>query len=126
MTNIMTYPLRGSVNREVVFLFGSVITSTAGAIATQSAKGFTVARTGVGRYTITLSTFFGAVLGVHTNVLTATLTAGTGQLPYIVSESPTVDRTIVLEFVDPATQLAADVEDGASIKFNIVLSRVAL
>lgn len=49
-----------------VKLFGKVVTSTGGAISSQTSKGFTVTKTGseTGRYTITLEDKYSSLLGV--------------------------------------------------------------
>lgn len=70
MANRMFYPLRGSLSREVVRLYGSVTIGTSGAIASQSCKGFSVAQTDSedGRYTVTLDDPYNGFLGCNLTI----------------------------------------------------------
>jgi hypothetical protein len=125
MSNRMFYPLRGSLNREVVTLFGSVTTSTGGAIASQSCKGFSVARTGTGVYAVTLQDAYAAVLDSRVTLSVAAITAGKGQLFVLTTNTP-LSAALVLKVYRPDTQVVADVDDGAVLLFSISLSRVAV
>ena len=121
----MFFPLRGSLNREVIFLFGTVTTSTAGAIASQTGKGFAVARTSAGLYTITLSDIYASLFQTDVSLRAATVTPGAGQLA-TVSSVDLGAQTITVKIYRPDTQVVADVDDGAVISISFLLSNVPL
>lgn len=124
MSNRMYYPVRGSLNREMVLLFGNVVTSTNGAIASQVCKGFTVARTGTGVYTITLDDTYAALLHGLSSAR-GSVTAGKGQISNVTAVN-LATKTITVTFYRPDTQAAADVTDGNTVVFTLILSRVPL
>jgi len=67
MANRTFYQHRGSLSREIVKLYGSVTVGAAGAVSSQSCKGFSVALTDseTGRYTVTLEDAYNAFRGAH-------------------------------------------------------------
>ena len=80
MANRNFYPMRGSLSREIVKLYGSVTIGASGAISSQDCKGFSVAKTAseTGRYTVTLEDRFTAFRGAQValeGVADAALTA---------------------------------------------------
>jgi hypothetical protein len=123
VSNRSFYIFRGSLNREVVTLYGKVTTSTAGAVSSQKSKGFSVARTGTGAYTITLENAYADLLGVQVTVVGAN-TASKGLTPVVTTSSVT-NKSLVVQLVS-APGTAADVVDGAVVVFAITLSRVVL
>lgn len=125
MSNRMYYPVRGSLNRETVTLFGTITTTTLGAIGSQSCKGFSVARTGTGVYRITLQDAYAALLSLSATLSVAVVTAGKGQLFFVSTNTP-LSSVIDVTVLRPDTQVAADVDDGALVSFAITLSRVPL
>lgn len=128
MSNRMYYPLRGSLNRETVSLYGVVTTTTSGTIDSAGStlcKGFSVAKSGTGTYTITLQDQYAALLQLTASVLIATVTPGKGQL-VTLSSLNLATNTIVVKIYRPDTQVVAEVDDGAVVRFRIDLSRVAL
>ena len=125
MSNRMFYPLRGSLNREVVTLYGTVTTTTNGTIGSQDCKGFSVARTSTGLYTITLQDAYAATLDVRVLIIDTTITPGKGQIIAVSADTPLL-ASIAVKFYRPDTQVVADVDDGAILKFVLTLSRVAL
>ena len=125
MSNRMYFPFRGSLNRETVTLFGSVTTTTSGAIGSQLCKGFSVARTGTGVYRITLQDAYAALLNLSVTLSVSAVTAGKGQLFFVSTNTP-LSSVIDVTVLRPDTQVPADVDDGALVSFAITLSRVAL
>ena len=125
MSNRMFYPLRGSLNREVVTLYGTVTTTTSGAVGSQACKGFTVSRTGTGVYAIALQDAYAAVLDVGFTIAVSAITAGKGQIIALTTDTP-LSSALVVKVYRPDTQAVADVDDGAVIKLAITLSRVAI
>jgi len=125
MSNRMFYPLRGSLNREVVTLYGTVTTSTGGAIASQACKGFSVSRTGTGVYAIALQDAYAALLNADVTLSVSAITAGKGQLFVVTTDAPS-SLALVIKVYRPDTQVPADVDDGALLKFALTLSRVAI
>ena len=125
MSNRMFYPTRGSLNREVVTLYGTVTTTTNGTIGSQDCKGFSVARTSTGLYTITLQDAYAATLDVRVLIIDTTITPGKGQIIAVSADTPLL-ASIAVKFYRPDTQVVADVDDGAILKFVLTLSRVAL
>lgn len=124
MSNRMFYPFRGSLNREVVALYGEVTTTTGGAIGSQVCKGFSVARTGTGVYTITLQDTYAGVLDAHVTLTVGAVVPGKGQLFVLTTDTP-LAASLVVKAYRPDTQVVADVDDGARLKFVLTLSRVA-
>lgn len=125
MSNRMYFPLRGSLNRETVTLFGTITTTTSGAIGSQSCKGFSVTRTGTGVYRIALQDAYAALLNLSATLSVASVTAGKGQLFFVSTNTP-LSSVLDVTVVRPDTQVAADVNDGALVSFAITLSRVPL
>lgn len=125
MSNRMFYPLRGSLNREVVTLFGTVTTTTSGAVGSQACKGFSVSRTGTGVYAIALQDAYAALLNADVTLSVSAITAGKGQLFVVTTDTP-LSSALVIKVYRPDTQVVADVDDGALIKFALTLSRVAI
>jgi hypothetical protein len=128
MSNRMFYPLRGSLNREVVSLYGVITTTTSGTInsaASTLCKGFSVAKSGTGQYTITLQDQYAALLQLDVSLLVATVTATRGQVVTISSQNMAT-KTIVIKIYRPDTQVVAEVTDATVIRFSMDLSRVAL
>jgi len=109
-------------------LFGEVVTSTSGTIASQSCKGFTVTKTGseTGRYTVTLADKYMKLLNVGVCVVGAADAAygsGKGLMSFIRNDSIASNGTTFnVQFVDAATpQADAELEDGAKFKIEITL-----
>lgn len=125
MSNRMYYPVRGSLNREVVTLYGSVTTTTSGTIGSQLCKGFSVTRTGTGVYAIALQDAYAAVLDARVTLSVAAITAGKGQIFALTTDTP-LSSALVIKVYRPDTQVPADVDDGAVLKLAITLSRVPL
>ncbi len=110
-------------------LFGSVTTSTSGTIASQSCKGFSVAKTAgeTGRYTVTLADVYVDLLSVSVAVVgaaDAAHTAARGLTPMLRNDAVGVSggKTFNVQFVS-ADGSAADAElvDGAKFLLEITL-----
>jgi hypothetical protein len=126
MSNRSFFPLRGSLNREIVKLYGTITTTTSGAIGSQTGKGFSAARTAAGRYVVTLQDAYTSLVSASVSVqggATAAYTAGKGQNLLLRSVTPTT-KALTLQLTRPDTQADADPEDGALLYVEITLSRV--
>lgn len=121
--------LRGSLDREVVKLFGSVTFTTSGAIASQDCLGFSVAKTGseAGRYTVTLEDQYNRFMGVSTcleEAADAAITATEGFIQNIVRNVAMTSKTFDIQLVQVS---AADAEpaSGNVLHIEITLGRTA-
>jgi len=118
----------GTLEAGIVKLYGSVVTSTSGTVASTSCKGFTVAKTAseAGRYTVTLTDTYTAFKGCHVTLVgaaDAAFTTAKGLVPIVrnvsvADSTPTFD----VQFVDADGSAAdAEVPDGAEFYLEITL-----
>ncbi len=125
----MFSPLVGSLQKGVVFLFGTLILSTSGTIGTANTRkksGFTVAKTGseAGRYTVTFDDVYQALLwydGKITGATDAAYTTAKG-LGVLVRNVNIAAKTLDIQFVRTDTGADAEIEDSASIYLAFALS----
>lgn len=122
--NKKTYKDLSATQPFIVEVFGKAAIGAAGAVGTLSGKGFSVARTGAGLYTITILNGGGtaalpdiltANVGVANNSATAQFTA---QVLAFVPASGTV--TLVTSSA-AAANVAADPANGAVLYFNLAV-----
>jgi hypothetical protein len=128
MASHLFQQFQGSLEKGVVKLFCTVVTSTTGAIASSDMLGGTVAKVGgeAGRYRITLAGAYQRLLGASVIVSGAadaayTSTAGVQAIVRNVSindATPTLD----VQLIRTDTAADAEVEDGASIFIELTLS----
>lgn len=128
MANRLLKPLAGCLEAGVVKLYGSFVTSTSGTVASSSCKGFTIAKTGseTGRYTVTLSDTYKALLAVNVAIVGATDAAYTSAkgLTWILRNVSVADSTptFQIQFNDPDGSPAdAELEDSTSVYIEITL-----
>lgn len=79
--------LRGSLDREVVKLYGKVTFGTSGAVSTDDSLGFAVTKTATktGRYTVTLEDTFAEFLGCNVTTQIATDNAHTATVGLVTA-----------------------------------------
>lgn len=128
MANRLMKQFTMTLEAGVCKLFGEVVTSTSGTIASQSCKGFTVAKTGgeVGRYTVTLADSYMKLLGVGVAVVgsaDAAYTSAKGLVWFIRNDTVASNgKTFNVQFCDSDGSPAdAELEDGAKFKLEITL-----
>lgn len=126
MANRLFKQFQMTLEAGVVKLYGTVVTSTSGVIASEACKGFTVAKTAgeVGRYTVTLSDYFLGLLAVSVTVVGSTdavYTSGKG-LPHFLRNVAvsTAGKTFDVQF-GGAAYADAELEDGAKFIVEITL-----
>lgn len=122
------YPPKGSLTRNVVKLFGKVVTSTGGAISSQSCDGFSVALTDseAGRYTISLEdTYadFGGCLVTLEEADDAAVTTAEGIQTCVRNVDVTAADTpqFYVQFLRSDTAADADIADGLTFYLEITL-----
>jgi hypothetical protein len=124
-----TFHAAKSLDREVVSLFGILTIGAVGAITSQDCNGFSVARTGVGAWTITLGDRYGALFGINSSYLHATTPSG-GKLEMVADNSGAAAKTITAKWVNDAavagTFAPADPASGAKIYLHIQLRNTAV
>jgi hypothetical protein len=128
MASHLFQQFQGSLEKGVVKLFGTIVTSTSGAIASSDMLGGSIAKVGseAGRYRITLSGSYQRLLGASVMVSGAADAAYTTAkgVQAIVRNIAVSAATPVLDIQLVRTDTAADaeVEDGASIFIELSLS----
>lgn len=110
----------------IIKLFGKVVTSTSGTIASQSCKGFSVAKTGseTGRYTVTLDDKYQELMGCSVAV------EGTADAAYTTANGlnwflrgVAVDASTPLFYIQfNRTDTAADAEVEDAAEFYVEMS----
>lgn len=113
-----------SLDREVVSLFGVLTIGATGAISSQDCNGFSVARTGVGAWTITLTDRWSSLLNVHATYLHATTVDG-GKLELVANNVAAAAKTITTKWVSDdaagGTFAVIDPADGAQVFLHIIV-----
>lgn len=120
------YPGAVSTNTSTVLIAGKVAIGSTGAVGAATGKGFVVTRTGVGRYSITLSASSGvpAILWADVKVVFATATNTQAAFLLTLAESTGVVTAVT---VDSGTQdTAADPPSGSFLSFAILVKNNAL
>jgi len=113
----MFYPMQ-SLQRESKIITGRINLSAAAAVSSTSGKGFSVAKTTTGTYTITLQDVYPELIGCALVKLEA---AAGALLPMLVSESVASAKTVVLKTAPGNTGTATDTAAAISIFFTLVL-----
>jgi hypothetical protein len=128
MANRLLKQFQGTLEAGVVKLYGVVTTSTSGTIASQSCKGFSVAKTPgkSGRYTVTLADYYSALL--HCGVVLegssdAAYTSAKGLTHILRNVSVSSSgKTFDIQFNDPDGSPAdAEIENSAKFYIEITL-----
>lgn len=127
MANRLFKQFQMTLEAGVVKLYGTVNTSTLGAISTQTSKGFTVVKTPAksGRYTVTLADFYVGLLKVEVSLTGAPDTAypiakGIVNFRRNVLVS-TAGKTFDIQFARADTMVDAEVDDASSFRIEITL-----
>jgi hypothetical protein len=127
MANRLYKQFQGTLEAGVVMLYGSVVTSTSGTIASKTGKGFTITKTAseTGRYTITLADKYTSLLSVRVSVVGAADAAYTGSKGLMsflrnvdVSSAGTFDVQFTTVVATPAD---AELPDAASFLIEVTL-----
>jgi hypothetical protein len=118
-----------SLDRGVKSLYGEVTSAGATALSATDCQGFSVTRTGVGAYTITLEDRYPAasntaatspLLGVQANMVATGGAGGVGGALHVVADnSAAAAKTITVVWAVGAT--ATDPTSGNKLKFRIDL-----
>jgi hypothetical protein len=116
-----------TLDREIVMLFGVVTFGTA-SIASQSSVGFTVTRTDVGKFTITLADAYNQLLGCTFTWFSAT-PASTDPLltPIMVTETvaTVATKAITFETWDAESPAATEPISGDKLFIQVTLRNSA-
>jgi len=118
-----------SLEKNVVKLYGTIVTSTSGAIASQDCMGAVISKTAdeIGRYTIALRDSYQRVLSVSVTVVGATdaaypIASGIAHILRNVAVSSATVPAFEIQLCRQDTGADAEVLDGASILVEISLS----
>lgn len=122
-----------TLENGVVTLYGKFTTSTSGTIASSSAKGFTIAKTGseTGRYTITFADKWTALLAASVAIAGAADAAYTSAkgLTWILRGVDVANATtpvLYVQFNDPDGSPAdQELEDGAVVYLSFTLKNTS-
>jgi hypothetical protein len=124
-----TFHAAKSLDREVVKLYGVLTIGAVGAISSQDCNGFSVARTDVGLWTITLQDRYGALLGINSSHLHATTPSG-ASLEMVADNSAAAAKTITTKWVSDdavgGTFAPIDPASGAKVYLEITLRNSAV
>ena len=127
MANRQFQQFQGTLEKGVVKLFATIVTSTSGAISSTTATGLTVAKVAAeaGRYRVTLDDKYTRLLAAQaivTGAADAAYTTAKGAYAIVrnvavSSATPVLD----IQFVRTDTAADAEVEDGATIYVELTL-----
>lgn len=100
-----------------VLLAGKIAIASDASVSSTTGQGFTVAKTGTGAYTITLSDAYTSVISLSANVLAAT---AVDLVPQFVSADPTsAAKTVVIKLLAAAT--ATNPSAACELHFQLML-----
>lgn len=120
MANIITTDLQTREN-EAVVVAGSFAPAGTGAPTASKGKGFTVARTGVGAFRITLDARFNSILSVVAGLQLATATDQFIVVGAISEANRTIDLTVWDPSAAAAPGAAVDVAADAGNRIHFVV-----
>lgn len=112
----------GSIEVDMVSLYGALTIGASGAITASSGKGWTAARTSTGKYTITLDGSYSAFMWGDAKIMNSALSDPTTVGIYANTFSEAVSSTtptVVFQFVALDDGAAADPASGATVHFKI-------
>lgn len=110
---------------NLVLVAGRVAIGATGAVGAQTGKGFTVARTGVGAYTITVTSSGGVPAILSADVSIANDSATTHFVAF-VRTTPTTGVITVHTAAAATPGTAADPASGASLSLRLVVQNSAI
>lgn len=103
-------------DKQVKVLSGSVPFNSSGVVTANNILGATVARTGTGTYTCTLSAVYPELLGFHVSILKAT---AADLQPQVVSETVSTTKIITFKLLTGASP--TDLAEAGKFLISIVL-----
>jgi hypothetical protein len=123
----LLFPGAKKLRRETVTLHGRVNLGATGVVSTQTKQklsGFTVARTGAGTYTLTLSDRYSELLGFDIMVIgaNATYTTTAGRDVFITSDLTTTTKVITFKLLQ-VSGAVAEAEDNAKLLIQVELAQ---
>lgn len=110
-----------TLDRGMVMLCGTITGAGASALSATDCNGFSVARTDVGKFTITLEDAYTALYGCSMQYLTATPNAADPFQAVLTAETVATTKTITFETWDLDTTAATDITSGDKILIQILL-----
>lgn len=121
MANRTFKPGAVAIEAGLVCLYGRFTTTgTTGAIASQDCRGFSVAETGLGEYTITLEDNYNDLRMLTTSVIDSVVSGTEGQSSSVISED-VANGSLVIAFISGSTGVVDDLGDGAVALIEITL-----
>lgn len=128
MANRYYKQFQGTLEAGVVKLFGSVVTSTSGTIASSTGKGLTITKTAgkTGRYTVTLADKYTALLGVSVVLVGSTdaaYTSAKGDVSFLrnVNVGASVPYFEIQWADADGSPADAEIENGAGFYVEVTL-----
>lgn len=130
MSNRTFFKPAGSLDREVVKLYGSVTFGSSGAVASSDCLGFavTIVAAKDGRYLVTLEDQYNRFMGCNMTLVEATdaaMTATEGHLLGIVRNVSMTSKTFEIQLCQSGDASDADPASGNVLHIEIILGRVA-
>lgn len=124
MANRIFNPPR-ALEKELVTITGSFLPAGTGAVTGVTGKGFTVARSDVGKFTVTLTDTYQSLIGVS---LTLGLATAADQVLQLGAVDVTSAKTIVINVWDISDAAVADISANAAnrIYFTFFLKNSSL
>jgi formylmethanofuran dehydrogenase subunit A len=110
-----------TLDEEVINLTGKVTINSSAAVVTKTGRGFSIAKTGTGAYTITLEDVYPVLLSAHCQLLAAT---AVDLVPQIVSETVSTTKLIVVKLL--AAAVATDPSAACTLMIDLKLKNSAL
>lgn len=108
-----------SLESGTIKLYGRAVIGATGSISSQECQGFSLARTAVGKYQITLEDNYVALRMLATNVIDA-VAAADGKIGMVTVDNVTAG-SLDVQFVATDDGLAGEVGSGGIILFEITL-----
>lgn len=117
----MIHPIKGSKDREVEFLFGTITVGSSGAVASQDCNGFSVAKESAdGTYTVTLDSAVSRFL--YADAALEIATPADSQ----INRNLGTTTTTATQFEIVTSGSLANVVSGDKVHFMLVVSRSSL
>jgi hypothetical protein len=121
MANRMIHGHVRSLDRAPVELFGRVVVGASGAVSESDCLGFSVERTGVGAYLITLEDKWGEADAGALLFADVRAFGDDSALTAILSEPDMDAKTLAVQFVDDA-RLPQEVDASATLRIRLTVS----
>lgn len=126
MANRRFKQFQGTLETNIVKLYGEVTVGAAGAVSSSSCQGFSIALTAAeaGRYTVTLNDAYYAIKGCAITLVgptDAALTDAGGVISFIRNDDVNGAKTFDIQFASNVDLADADVQSGAKFLMEITL-----